>query len=321
MSKSNIILGTMNIAYPCSSNPSASISEYTEIIQQYIHASDEPILDSAYYYGNTRTESILGEILPNLSKMPKLTTKANPWLHNDFTNGQFGQLSPERLEFQINASLKNMRVPKVDFFFLHCPDPETSLKLTLEKTDELWRREKYDNFGLSNFSKTQVDEVQQLCQENGYHSPSVYQGMYNIVSRKIEELFPTLHEHNMDFWAYNPLAGGILTGKYAQSSDTSSRFKDNSIYQTIFWKPEIVEPLHQIIGENTINENICVAYNWLKHHVRPTDKIILGVSSTEQFNSNIRCLESSAFSDDFLTKHREVLDSFRHCESSPSYYY
>jgi aflatoxin B1 aldehyde reductase len=40
------------------------------------------------------------------------------------------------------------------------------------------------------------------------------QGMYNGVTRQVElELFPCLRKHNMSFYAYNPLAGGVLTGE------------------------------------------------------------------------------------------------------------
>jgi hypothetical protein len=50
-------------------------------------------IDTAYYYGNTKTEKVLGEILDINNKKIKIATKANPWFENDFTNGKLGQLS------------------------------------------------------------------------------------------------------------------------------------------------------------------------------------------------------------------------------------
>ncbi|XP_046505250.1 aflatoxin B1 aldehyde reductase member 2-like [Equus quagga] len=45
--------------------------------------------------------------------------------------------------------------------------------------------------------------------------PTVYQGVYNALTRRVEtELFPCLRHFGLRFYAYNPLAGGLLTGKY-----------------------------------------------------------------------------------------------------------
>ena len=323
---SSMVLGTMNIAYPCSSNAQSSIDEYTKMIHSYMKQCPDPILDSAYYYGNTRTEIILGEILESLPRSPKITTKANPWFDNDFTNGRFGQLSAENVERQLRVSLAHLRLPKVDTFFLHCPDPETPIEETLRACDDLWRREKYDTFGISNFSKTQLREIQEVCENGGYHPPRVYQGMYNMISRKVEEIMPMLREYKMDFWAYNPLAGGLLTGKYARAADTvsmpESRFKNNAIYQSIFWKPELVNTVHDLLDGHTVTQNIEIAYEWLRRQLTDSDKIILGASSDAQLRSNMQCFskpsEPSLY---FLKKNHDMVERFRWMESTPNYYY
>ena len=69
---------------------------YKDIIHIFTN-NDNPILDSAYYYGNTKTEEILGNILnelPSNLRYPKLTT-VNPWFENDFTTGKLGQINKE----------------------------------------------------------------------------------------------------------------------------------------------------------------------------------------------------------------------------------
>ena len=161
-----MILGTMNIEYPYSSQKDKNIYTYKNIIEQYISSTSNPILDTAYYYGNTKTECILGTIIESLDKIPKISTKANPWYNNDFTNGVYGQLSGPNLEFQLNSSLKNLKLESVDTFYLHCPDYETPIIETLEKCDELWRKEKFDNFGISNFSKMQLEEIFIKCENH-----------------------------------------------------------------------------------------------------------------------------------------------------------
>ena len=108
----NIILGTMNINYKYTSNINHDEEYYNKIIRKYINYSRQtlykPILDTAYYYGNTTTEKVLGNILSKLddyefsTNKPLIATKANPWFENDFTNGKLGQLAPENLENQLN---------------------------------------------------------------------------------------------------------------------------------------------------------------------------------------------------------------------------
>jgi len=315
-----MILGTMNIEYPYSSQQNKNIITYKNIIEQYLESTDNPILDTAYYYGNTKTEALLGKILEDFDKKPKIATKANPWYNNDFTNGIYGQLSKENLEFQLNTSLKNLKLESVDTFYLHCPDYETPIIETLEKCDELWRKEKFDNFGISNFSKMQLEEILINCENNKFNSPVYYQGMYNLMCRKVEELFPLLNNYNIEFWAYNPLAGGLLTGKYKNKNlENDSRFKNNNIYKNIFWKEEILNNFEDFFS----NQN-CTEYSllWLKKYskLRSNDKIILGVSTIEQLTNNMNIMNSEVNYDSNMINYLNNI--YNNIENvSPNYYY
>ena len=299
-----IILGTMNIEYPWSSNPSSSIKEYKAIIDYYLEWSktnlNNPILDTAYYYGNTKTEQILGEILPQLKYIPKIATKANPWFQNDFTSNQFGQLDKINLPRQLEISLKNLKLDHVDVFYLHCWDYQTPIRETLEITTDLWRREKFNKFGISNFNIKQTNDVMEIIEEQDLCPLSYYQGMYNMVARKIEEILPILNLNKIEFWAYNPLAGGLLTGKYAKIYDINnnnqldtinSRFSSNKIYQNIFWKQPILNGIKDFVNlQNPTN----YALNWYKLNskLNLNDGIIIGASSLEQIKTNLKYLEN-----------------------------
>jgi len=321
----NVILGTMNINYPYSSNPNANVEEYQKIIEKYIHyVGNKAILDTAYYYGNTSTEKILGQILPELSILPQIATKVNPWYNNDFTNGHYGQLAKEPLQKQFRSSLKNLGLFSADYLFLHCYDYETPLEETLETCNELWRREKLLNFGISNFSIDQLKNVIYICERKGYNLPDVYQGMYNLISRSIEEIFPLLSEYSIEFWAYNPLAGGLLTGKYKdfdlKDSDVeNSRFKNNSIYQNIFWKEPVLAHLDCFFEKGNCIEN---SFSWLRtlSKLRPNDKIIMGASSLEQLEKNMDLiLKKTHISDETSYFLNNLYDPIRNL--SPNYFY
>jgi aflatoxin B1 aldehyde reductase len=340
------VLGTMNINYQYSSietnniynQNQNTIDKYKTIIETYLQSvgKEYAILDSAYYYGNTTTEQILGEILPTLSFLPKITTKVNPWFQNDFTNGKLGQLSADGVERQLTESLTNLKLEQVDVLYLHCPDYETPIEITLETCDKLWRNERFNHFGISNFSLDQTKEIIDIIEKEGFQHIDYYEGMYNMISRKVEEIFPLLRENNIAFWAYNPLAGGLLTGKYKKYKNCNditekSRFKDNTIYQSIYWKSEIIE--NNIIQDFfQLNNNKCIEYSylWLQQYSKmnqTTDKIILGCSNAEQLSSSLDIIiqnNNNIFLDNKTINQMNYLNTFLYnsiAEYTPNYWY
>lgn len=300
-----IILGTMNIEYPYTSNKTDSINEYKSIIDYYLMWSqinfNKPILDTAYYYGNTKTEQVLGKILPQLDFIPQIATKANPWFDNDFSLNKFGQLDKINLPRQLESSLVNLGLNQVDIFYLHCWDYETPIRETLEIATDLWRKEKFNKFGISNFSLEQTELVLEIIEEQELCPISYYQGMYNMIARKVEEILPMLNFNKIEFWAYNPLAGGLLTGKYAKIYDNTnnkqlldsfnSRFGSNKIYQNIFWKEPILNGIKDFVN---LHESTNYALNWysLDSYLNTNDGIIIGSSSLEQIKKNLKYLKN-----------------------------
>ena len=327
-----IVLGTMNIYYPHSSNTHQQQNqeedgEYLSILNTYCQSVGEKhaMLDTAYYYGNTKTEQKLGELLPLLPFVPKIATKVNPWLDNDFSSGLLGQLARTPMLHQFNTSLKNLQVDQVDILYLHCPDYTTHIYDTLKTIDELWRKEKINNWGLSNYSLLQSQQILDICEIYKYQLPKYYQGMYNIISRKVEEIFPLLEENDIEFWGYNPLAGGLLTGKYhnfQRNELSNNRFHNNSIYQNIFWKPEIMENLEMYFPYKT-DTALHASYSWLQNHSfikNNNNKIVLGVSTESQLNENLSHINNGITLDENeLVKLDILYDNIRIV--SPNYYY
>lgn len=70
-------------------------------------------------------------------------------------------------------------------------------------------------FGVSNYSSWNVALMHSICKQNNYVLPTVYQGSYNPIDRSVvSELLLCLKHLNMSFYAYNPISGGVLSGKY-----------------------------------------------------------------------------------------------------------
>lgn len=119
--------------------------------------------------------------------------------------------------------------------------------------------------------------------------------MYNALTRDVErELLPCLRHFGLRFYAYNPLAGGLLTGRYAQFEEKPSegRFKERPHYVQRFWKKSYFDAV-KLIKEACDAESIPVSeasIAWLRHHSKLAagDAIIIGQSSMAHLESNLR---------------------------------
>lgn len=113
--------------------------------------------------------------------------------------------SPESLRLALDQSLEQLRTQQVDIFYLHAPDRNVPFEVTLKAVDELHREGKFKRLGLSNFTAMEVAEIAVLCRERGWVRPTVYQAMYNCITRGIErELLPACRRYGLEVVVYNP---------------------------------------------------------------------------------------------------------------------
>jgi len=257
-------------------------------------------VDTAYMYTGGQSETILGEIDQWKGGATQMATKINPWDGKNF--------GAESVRQQVETSLKRLKVDHVDIMYLHAPDHATPLEETLATMDKLHREGKFSQLGLSNYSAWLVNEVVNLCKANNWIKPTIYQGMYSAITRQVEhELIPCLRYHKIAFYAYSPLGGGILTGKYKfeqleDNSMTTGRFNGVGgwkvdVYRGRYWKREhfsAIEQLKTLLQEHHPNENISVpeaAFRWIFNHSALDgsygDSVILGASRVEQVRMNM----------------------------------
>jgi len=279
----------------------ATSQELINLFKAKTSSSQPYELDTARMYCGGKTEQILGDygVTPHNDQI-QIATKVNPWFGSP--NGEpRGGLSKENMEVQMNASLKALKLPRVSILYLHAPDHATPLEETLEKMNELHQRGLYDEFGLSNYSAWQVADIVHLCRGRGWVGPSVYQGMYNCLTREIEaELLPCCRHFNLRFYAYNPLAGGLLSGKHSLQLDTppsEGRFTGDTaagrMYRARFWKQSYMDSIGvaAALCPNAGTSLPNAALRWLVHHSKldaaKGDAVILGGSSLEHVAGNI----------------------------------
>lgn len=271
--------------------PQLDLEESNLMIDKFLSSGNEE-LDSAYVYNEGETEKILGEILSIKKRNVHIATKVNPRIT--------GKLDGEAVYEQFNESLQRLNCKGVDILYFHFPDPITPIESALKAFVDLHEQGKVKELGLSNFPAWMVVDIYHQCKKNGWPTPRVYQGMYNGLSRKVEnELFPALRKLDMCFYAYNPLAGGLLSGKYDnfEENPTTGRFAIRPNYQDRYWKKSFFDAL-DILSEKCDEHNIPLseaAYRWLVYHSEldqsKGDGIIMGASKLTHLEKNLRAQE------------------------------
>lgn len=296
-----LYLGTMTFGWEKASVPVTEIIG-TEMIRRAAKAG-VLYVDSARIYAGGATEPIVGKCLsiiaaeyPEERAMLCITTKVHP--------SQPQGLSATGIIEQVNTSLAAMGVEYVDELYLHQPDTVNDLAESLATAHDLVTKGLVKRLGMSNYHDIEVERALQLCRENNWTAPSVYQGLYNPLNRRVEAtLLPLLKRNNIDFVAYNALAAGLLTGKHKYVNEVSEgRFKDNPNYMPRFYNDPNFQALDIIQSSLPEGLNVISAtYQWLLRHsmLGPNDGILLGASSLEQLDINLSACADAVFAPSF----------------------
>ena len=147
-----------------------------------------------------------------------------------------------------------------------------------------------------------------LCKTNGYPLPTVYQGNYSAVARVPEkDLFPTLRKLDFAFYAYSPLAGGLLTKTAQEVKDGAGRFGEalGGMYRSLYHKPKYMEALGE--WEKAAQEEGIgraeLGFRWVAWHSQIDttgkygDGLVIGASRPEQLDTTIEYVRKGPLSD------------------------
>ena len=204
-----------------------------------------------------RTEEIVGRWLMGQRESYVLATKAvgrvgpNPWDRG---------ASRKHLLDAVDASLRRLQTDYVDLYQLHSDDAATPLDETLEALDAIVKSGRARYVGLSNFLAYRVAKALGRCDLKGLARVVSIQPRYNLLFRQIErELLPLALEEGLGVIPYNPLAGGLLTGKHKPGSapPPGTRFTLGTgagIYQDRYWNDRAFATV-QSLGPRTPSGN------------------------------------------------------------------
>ncbi|MBX7449313.1 aldo/keto reductase [Mycolicibacterium sp. 3033] len=260
-------------------------------------------IDTANAYAAGLTEEILAGLLQGRRDQVTVATKAG-MPHPDA--GGDAPLSARAVRASLDGSLRRLGIDRVDLFYLHQPDRRTPLRETLQTVADLVGEGKVGALGVSNYAAWQIAEINHLADEVGAPRPVVAQQVYNLLARRIEDEYAEFAATTgLVTMVYNPLGGGLLTGRHTfDANPAEGRFGDSrlaTMYRERYWNASIFEAVSQL---STLAEKAGIpmselALRWLvsKPAAGP---ILLGASKVSHLQSNIAAIAAGPLDDDLV---------------------
>ncbi|WP_413249101.1 aldo/keto reductase [Sinomonas flava] len=280
---SNLVLGTMTFGDTADEATARVI--FDEALDAGITA-----VDTANGYAGGRTEEILSRLLKGRRDEVLLATKAG-MPHPD--HGDHSPLSARGLRLSLEGSLRRLEVESVDLFYLHQPDRAVPIEETLGAVAELAAEGKIKALGVSNFAAWQIADLIHVADQVGSPRPVVAQQLYNLLARRVEEEYLEFAgSHAVHTMVYNPLGGGLLTGRHRfEAKPTEGRFGDSrlaAMYTQRYWDPRLFEAVQALSGiaDGAGVSLVELSLRWLAHR-DGVGSVLLGGSKAEQLRANI----------------------------------
>lgn len=211
--------------------------------------------DTAEIYGQGKSESFLGNLMQGLTEPVRIATKMMPYPW---------RIRGDALKRHLEASLKRLKLTKVQLYQIHFPLPPISIRTWMERMMDLQDQGLIDAVGVSNYDLGQTLEAHKVLSEKGSRLAS-NQVEYHLLERRIEKngLKQKCEELGIKIIAYSPLAMGILTGKYTpENPPTGVR---NSQYNRDFLikiQP-LLKAMKKIGNDHEGKSASQVALNWI----------------------------------------------------------
>ena len=306
---SEICLGTMTFAYQCDEKTSFAImSKAAGQGVTFIDTADVyPVPPSVETAG--RTEEIVGRWLKGQRDRFVLATKCRMKVGPDVNDEG---LSRRHIIKAVDDSLRRLQTEYIDLYQPHSFDAETPMEETLRALDDVVRQGKVRYLGCSNFPAWMVALSLGISATHDWARYDCVQPRYNLLFRDIEaELMPLCRDQGVGIIAYNPLAGGFLTGRYQTlevPAADQSRFsigKTGDLYRERYWQQAQLEAVHHLqkYFQGRGKSILQVAIAWVLAQPGITSAIV-GASKPEQLDASLAAVNLKLDADELAECNR-----------------
>ena len=234
-----------------------------------------------------------------------ISTKAG----HDMWPGPYGDWGSRKYLFaSLEQSLRRMKLDYVDIFYSHRFDPQTPLEETLQALVDIVRQGKALYVGISKYPKEAADFAYNYLAERDVPC-LLYQGRYNIFNREPEQegILADAKEKGCGFIAFSPLAQGLLTDRYLNGIPEDSRVARGGFLKKEALTDETIAKIRRL-NEVALRRGQTLAEMSLAWVLKDdlVTSVIIGASSVEQIERNLKALDNTSFTPEELSEINEI---------------
>lgn len=245
---SELCLGTMTFGTETAIG--SDEADCRRMFDSYFEAGGN-FIDTANIYTFGTSERMLGRFMAGRRRSLVLATKYS--MNMDLRDPNSGGNSRKALRESVEASLARLGTDYIDLLWVHAWDAWTPIEETLRALDDLVRAGKILYTGFSNVPAWVVARAQTLAEYRDWSKLVALQLHYSLVERNVErELLPCAAALGLSVTAWSPLAGGLLSGKYA--ADPAARTGQEGRLTTTGWGNLFLRERNLAIAETVVSQ-------------------------------------------------------------------
>lgn len=274
-------------AFGSRADPETSLS-----IIRHAVAAGITLLDTADLYSGGASEEIVGRALQSLARDDVLLATKGGARVGERPND--GGNSRKHLAESLHRSLRRLGTDFVDIYYVHFPDPDTSIEVTLRFLDDMVRQGKIRYIGVSNFTAWEICQLLWTADRRNLTPVHAVQMSLSLADRTAEtEMLPMCRRLGVGAIAYWPLGGGLLTGKYQPGKEPPANSR--ILTQPIFKKSFTEERLHFAGELRRLAEEVGVspaslALNWVLNRSGVCQALV-GATRVEQLEDSLSAID------------------------------
>lgn len=261
-------------------------------------------IDTAPVYGLGRSEEVVARALEGVARRPHIFTKCGRVWDERREIGK--RLSAASIRAECEASLRRLKVDRIDLYQIHWPEPDEDLEEGWTECARLKDEGKVRWIGVSNFTVAQLERAGRIAPVTSLQPP------YSLVRRDIEpEILPFCATHGIGVLAYSPMASGLLTGTWTKPRhdalpDDDWRKSKNPLFQEPRFSRtlEVVEVLRGVATAREVAVG-AVALAWVLANPAVTAAIV-GARRPGQFADHVAAADLRLSADELAAIARAV---------------
>jgi len=178
------------------------------------------MFDTSDVYCGGESERIIGEFIKGRREDVIIATKVGKegdW--NPDTHPNKLSVSRKNIIYRLNQSLERLQTDYIDLLYVHRFDSEIPLEETMSTLDSLVKQGKIRYIACSNYSVDQIAESRRVSEKLGTENFVAVQNGYNLFHSEMDtDMIPYCLEKGVGIFAYSPLSGGFLAGRYERGT-------------------------------------------------------------------------------------------------------